>query len=32
MVGGDSGSQVVEDTAERLADIAVEKIESLGCV
>jgi hypothetical protein len=32
LVGGDAGSQVVEDTTERMAEIAVEKVESLGFI
>jgi electron transfer flavoprotein beta subunit len=32
MVGGDSGGQVVEDSAEKMADLAVEKIASMGCI
>ncbi len=31
MAGGDAGSQVVEDTTENMAQLAVDKIESLGC-
>jgi electron transfer flavoprotein beta subunit len=31
LVAGDAGNQVVEDSTERMAEIAVEKVESLGC-
>jgi electron transfer flavoprotein beta subunit len=32
MAGGDTGGQVVEGPTEKMADAAVEKIQSLGCI
>ena len=32
MAGGDTGGQVIEGSTEKMADAAVEKIDSLGCI